>query len=208
MDWVTVAAVGVPAVVTLAGFLIGYLTTVRSTLRNHQLDRESEQLRNQLERVNRQLSELYGPLLALSKSSGRSWDAFRSRHGPETDPFWGNPRHPVSEQESETWRRWMLTVFAPMNDAMERLVVEKADLLDSPGMPEVLLDLVAHVASYRAVFAAWENGDYEVNTAPLNFPRQVEDYAEEAFRTLKARQQGLLGRMATPGSARSSPHGP
>lgn len=84
---------------------------------------------------------------------------------------------------------------------MEELVVSKADLLDSDEMPDCLLDLVAHVASYRTVLANWARGDYRINTAPMNFPSHaLNSYVQEHFQILKERQRELLGIRARHGS--------
>jgi len=69
-----------------------------------------------------------------------------------------------------------------VNARLEEISVSKADLIDGDELPECLLDLVAHVASYRAVFASWQRGDFSVHTAPLNYPGEsVVSYAEEHF---------------------------
>lgn len=181
MEWEHVAAIAVPALVAVAGFFAAYARNLRIAQRKDRLDR-----------VNRQLSELYGPLLALVSGSTRSWDAFRSRHQPYVAAFWDQD-HPPSEQEAHAWRVWMTEVFMPLNARMEELVVTKADLLESSELPPCLLDLVAHVASYRAIIAQWHAGDVTENRAPLNFPgAEVHAYAEACFASLKALQQELL----------------
>ena len=64
-----VAFVGV--VVAVIGYFVTYRTNLRLAQRN-----------DRLERINRQLSEFYGPLLALTRSSDQSWQAFRKRYRP------------------------------------------------------------------------------------------------------------------------------
>ena len=64
-----VALVGVVAAV------LGYFVTYGTNLR-------LAQRKDRLERINQQLSEFYGPLLALTQSSGQSWQAFRKRYRP------------------------------------------------------------------------------------------------------------------------------
>jgi hypothetical protein len=50
--------------------------------------------KDRLDRVNRQLSELYGPLFALDRAGYRLWQVFRSRHGRD---FWGSDAPPTPE---------------------------------------------------------------------------------------------------------------
>lgn len=181
VKWEQSLAIAVPAVVAVAGFFAAYLKNLRIARRKDQLDR-----------VNRQLNELYGPLLALVSGSTRSWQAFRSRHRPDVAAFW-DPADPPSGAEAEAWRVWMAEVFMPLNSRMEQLVVTKADLLETESIPDCLLDLVAHVASYRAVLAQWSVGDVSEHKAPLNFPGDaVKAHAEAAFAILKSRQHDLL----------------
>ena len=181
VDWEQAAAVGVPAIVAIVGFVAAYVRSLRIATRKDRLDR-----------VNRQLSELYGPLLALVSGSTRSWEAFRSRHRPGVPAYW-DQGDPPSAEEAAAWRLWMSEVFMPLNSRMEELVVAKADLLESDDVPACLLDLVAHVASDRAVIAQWHLGDVSEHKAPLNFPGdEVHAYAEACFTRLKSLQHDLL----------------
>jgi len=180
VTWGQATAIVVPIVVALMGVLGAYFYNTALARRKDRLDR-----------INRQLSELYGPLLSLVAASSRSWEVFRSRYRPG-GAYWDRDPPPTPD-ETEAWRLWMSEVFMPLNDRMAELVVTKADLLESRDLPSCLLDLVAHVESYRAVTAAWRQGDYRENRAPLNFPREaLQQYAEECFSQLKARQEILL----------------
>jgi hypothetical protein len=182
VDWTVVATLGVPATVAVGGLVATYVNNLRLARR-----------RDRLDRVNSQLSGLYGPLLALVSTSTRAWEVFRSRYRTDVRSYWDQNEPPTPDEE-EAWRLWIVEVFMPLNARMEELVITKADLLDSTAMPQCLLDLVAHVASFRAVTAAWAKGDRTINKAPLNFPRaSVIEYAENVFAKLKAEQQELLG---------------
>lgn len=71
-----VAIIGV--CIAVIGYFVKYRTDLRLAQRN-----------DRLERINRQLSEFYGPLLALTRSSGQSWQAFRKRYRPPgSESFW------------------------------------------------------------------------------------------------------------------------
>jgi len=67
----TEAVAFVDVVVAVIGYFVTYRTNLRLVQRN-----------DRLERINRQLSEFYGPLLALTRSSDQSWKAFRKRYRP------------------------------------------------------------------------------------------------------------------------------
>jgi hypothetical protein len=184
--------------VALAGVLvaaIGYLVKYFS-------DIKFAQRTDRLERINRQLSEFYGPLLALTRASEESWRAFRRRYRPPEDvSFWKMDPGP-SEEETIAWRLWMTTVFVPVHQRMTDLVLTHADLIDESDMPPCLLTMCAHVSGYQAIIKEWEKGKVslarEDNISVVNFPgRELAVYATEAFARLKAEQCKLLGSTAS-----------
>ena len=85
----------------------------------------------------------------------------------------------------------------PLNTRMEELVITKAELLDTPTMPDCLLQLVAHVAAYRAFIAQWDEGDFTQQKSLINFPNpELLEYAGHTFAKLKKEQQELLGALS------------
>jgi hypothetical protein len=169
----------------------GYLITYRNTLRlNERKDR--------LDRVTRQLSDFYGPLFTTASASHAAWQLFRSQYR-SGGSFWDKPGPGPTDEESAAWRRWMTTVFMPLNRRLRDVIVEHADLLDEDRVPELLLDVCAHVASYEAVLRRWEEGDYTEHTSRLNFPAdELLAYADGGVRRLKSEQQALLRIAARP----------
>ena len=186
-----VALVGVVAAVL--GYFVTYGTNLRLAQRN-----------DRLERINQQLSEFYGPLLALTRSSGQSWQAFRQRYRPPgSESFWKSDPPPTKE-DAIAWRLWMTTVFMPVHQRMMELVLNRAHLIEEPEMPPSLLTLCAHVNGYQAILKEWETGEIsterEDNISVVNFPGQeLAEYAAAAFGRLKAEQAELLGSTAKKG---------
>jgi hypothetical protein len=186
LSWEAALTLAIPALLALAGYAIAYRNNLRLAQRKDRLDR-----------VTSQLSDLYGPLLALSSAGNSAWAVFRSRFRPGIPSFWDSDPSPTPE-EATAWRLWMTTVFAPLNREMRDLVVNRADLLEEPEMPTCLLQLCAHVAAYEPVLKQWEDGDYTEHRTPLNFPaREVTDYASASFRELKEEQNRLLARESS-----------
>ncbi len=188
MDGETIALI-VTVLLAMAGYATKYLNDVRLAQRKDRLDR-----------INRQLSELYGPLFALNLAVARLWLEFRSRHRP-SGPFWSVDDPPTSE-DAQAWRLWMTTVFMPLNREMERVVVQHADLLrGSEEMPECLLDLCAHVAGYEPLAERWRVGDFDPldadqNVSVIDYPADaLAQYAETALRELRTEQAKLLGNL-------------
>lgn len=185
--------------------LAGLLAAVGGYFIRYAVDTRLAQRKDRLKRVNRQLSDFYGPLLALTRASDESWQAFRQRYRPIAGSFW-RPDSPPARDEVLAWRLWMTTVFVPVHQSMMDLVLNHADLIEESDMPDALLTLCAHVAGYQAVIEAWKADDIsldrEDNVSVVNFPgEELADYAAQAFARLKAEQCKLLGArtlMVTP----------
>ena len=180
MDQSLLITTTVTIILALVGYFVTYFNNLRLSQRNDKLDR-----------VNKQLGELYGPLYALSNSSDISWKAFRSVNRPGKAYF--GEGDPPTEEELKTWRLWITTVFMPTNQRMYELILSKSDLLIESQMPEALLLLCAHVTAYQAVLKRWENEDYSEYISLINYPSMmVLDYAKDSFQKLKSEQKTLL----------------
>ncbi|WP_432168493.1 hypothetical protein [Streptomyces sp. bgisy031] len=169
-----------------AGYLVTYLNTLRLTQRQERLAR-----------VNRQLSELYGPLLALTEINSRVYHAFSERH-PRPDgrsPLQHGPGEtPLTEEELGEWRLWITKVFLPNHRAMRDILVNKADLLSEPHMPPILLEVYAHASWHEIVVTRWEQGDLTLEQPSQPFPMtEIRRYVREGFDRLKQEQAALLG---------------
>ena len=181
MSWQAALGLGIPALVAVAGFLLTYRNNLRLNQRKDRLDR-----------ITRQLGDLYGPLYANASASTAAWLVFRSQYRPG-GAFWSSFRSAPTEDEAAAWRRWMTTVFMPLNRRLRDAIVEHIDLLEEEVVPQVLLDVCAHVASYEAVLQRWEEGDYTEHTTPFNFPAdELFAYAKGGLLRLKTEQKKFL----------------
>jgi hypothetical protein len=183
MDTKTAITLFVTVLLAVTGYLATYVNNLRLAQR-----------KERLERVNRQLEKLYGPLFSLVRASTITWDAFRQT-ATRRGPFWDS-EHPPTAEEAAEWRLWMTSVFMPLNERMQVTIIEHADLLDEPEMPNCLLSLCAHVAAYQSVLKRWAQGDYSRNWSVINFPREeLLLYTAQTFLRLKAVQAALLGEL-------------
>ena len=150
----------------------------------------------QLERVNKQLEELYGPLLALSSSNTAAWREFVRRFRPgKAHVFDGSE---VSDQDRKTWILWMNSVFLPSNRRSAELITTKAHLMVDDAVPQCLLDFCAHVAGYEVTAKRWEQGDYTVLSSVINHPgSEYNRHIQQRFLELKQLQQRLLAATAS-----------
>jgi len=172
-------------IVTIFIALLGYLATYFNNLR-------LSQRKDKLERINKQLSDLYGPMFSLTQASSIAWKGFRTLHRPNR-PFYfeGNV---LPEEDLKAWRLWMSTVFMPINIKLYDLLLSKSDLLIETTMPECLLLFCAHVAAYQAVLEKWRNNDFSEHVSVINYPNEIENYAQASYAKLKAQQATLLGK--------------
>ncbi|KAK9802650.1 hypothetical protein WJX73_000703 [Symbiochloris irregularis] len=165
----------------------GYLFTYYNT-------RINEERKAQIERVNEQVKELYGPLLACVTASKSAFDAMVRQHGEQctTQEFISAAREKPESEEAKTYRHWMKTVLQPLNEKARDIIVNRADLLEAPAVEPLLLQLVAHVSAYRVILARWEAGDLNEWSA-ISYPDKLLQYVQTEFEKIKKRQADLLG---------------
>jgi hypothetical protein len=90
------------------------------------------------------------------------------------------------------WMLWMTTIFTPLNDIRERVIIEKAHLIIEERMPQCLLDFVTHVVGYKAVLAKWNEGDYVERRSTIGWPPEFDTYVRHSYAALKAEQTRLM----------------
>lgn len=173
MDWDIIVTLSVTVLLALVGYFATYLNDLRLSKR-----------KDRLNRVERQLKDLYGPLFSLIRVSNMAWDSFVTLYQADTT-LW-SPDSPPTEKDWNIWRLWMREVFMPLNLEMAKVVINHADLLEETEMPECLLFLNAHVQTYKAVIKAWDSGDYSRHTSIIGFPREeLLDYTKKNVRYTK-----------------------
>jgi hypothetical protein len=171
--------------ITLALALIGYFAAY---VNNLILARRREKLK----RINRQLSELYGPMFGITHASDIAWQEFKKKYrfGKE---FFGEKKR-LNSKEFGAFQLWMTTIFMPMNKRLFDLILSKSDLLIEADMPESMLRFCAHIAAYEAVLERWKNKDFSEIQSVIHYPGEINDYARKSFVQLKAEQDLLLGK--------------
>lgn len=181
----------ITASATILAATIGYFAT-------HLVNLRLERHRNQLARVNQQLSKLYGPLYSMTQLNGIAYRSMRDKYDPEGlfDERTVESLRRITPQQRETYKRWMTTVFQPTSRMARGLLLNNTDLLLYGKMPESVLRWFTHVASYDAVLTSWANGDDSELFSLIPYPQAFSDYIAESFQTLQARQAILLERIS------------
>lgn len=141
--------------------------------------------RDKLELVNKRLSEFYGPLYVASETGNIAYRSLLKRQGKAVS-------EPILDSELKDWMLWMNTIFMPLNDIREKIIIEKAYLIIEEQMPQCLLDFVTHVVGYKAVLAKWGEGDFTERRSTIGWPPEFDIYVKKSYAALKAEQTRLL----------------
>jgi hypothetical protein len=176
-----------PTLAIVASIVLG----VVSLFGKYAYDLRLARRKDALELVNRRLNEFYGPLYVSSRAGRLAFDALKQRLGQDC-VF--KDRAVPTKGELEEWKVWLPSVLMPINEFMEQLILKNSHLIRENEFPLCLAQFVAHVAAYKAVLKQWESKEYRDVLSTIDFPREVESYAEESYVELKAEQARLLGR--------------
>jgi hypothetical protein len=166
------------AVYTVALAFAGYLITFMFT-------RTMARRADRLKLVNQRLNEFYGPLYVATVAGNIAYKALLQKQGKTSC-------HPIRDEEMKEWVLWMTTIFMPLNDVREKIIIENAHLIVEEQMPRCLLDFVTHVVGYKAVLAKWAEGNYSERRATIGWPPEFDVYVESSYQALKAEQTRLL----------------
>jgi hypothetical protein len=166
------------AILTIILAFAGYLMTFLSA-------RMLARRRDKLRLVNKRLNEFYGPLYVASEAGNIAYRAQLNRQGKEKSD-------PILDSEMKDWMLWMTTIFMPLNDIREKIIIQKAYLVVEERMPQCLLDFVTHVVGYKAVLAKWAEGNYGERRSTIGWPPEFDVYVKRSYAALKAEQTNLL----------------
>jgi hypothetical protein len=166
------------AVLTIVLAFAGYLVTFS-------FSRMMARRADMLNLVNRRLNEFYGPLYVASQAGNSAYESLLKKQGK-------TQCHPIRDQDMKEWVLWMTTIFMPLNDIREKIIIDKAHLIVEEEMPPCLLEFVTHVVGYKAVLAKWADGDYSERRSTIGWPPEFDRYVERSYQALKAEQTRLL----------------
>jgi hypothetical protein len=166
------------AILTVIVALAGYLMTSVSA-------RMLARRQDKLSLVNSRLNEFYGPLYVASESGNIAYRSLLKKQGK-------TQCHPIRDEDMKDWILWMTTIFMPLNDIREKVIIEKAHLIIEEQMPQCLLDFVTHVVGYKAVLAKWAEGDYTERRSTIGWPPEFDVYVKKSYAKLKAEQTRLM----------------
>jgi len=170
------------AVITIILAFVGYLFTF---MINRMMARRADRLRL----VDQRLNQFYGPLYVATVAGNIAYKSLLAKQGK-------TQCHPIRDEDLKEWILWMKTIFMPLNDVRENIIIENAHLIIEEQMPQCLLDFVTHVVGYKALMAKWAEGDYAERRSIIGWPPEFDIYVERSYKALKADQSRLLHNFA------------
>ena len=166
------------AILTILVAFAGYALTFVSA---HMLARR----RDKLELVNKRLNEFYGPLYVASQAGNIAYRSLLNKQGKTQS-------EPIRDEDLKEWVLWMRTIFIPLNEIREKIIIDKAHLIVEEHMPQCLLDFVTHVVGYKAVLQKWADGDFTERRSTIGWPPEFDAYVTKSYAALKAEQMRLM----------------
>jgi hypothetical protein len=165
-------------VLTVIVAFAGYIITSWSA---HMLARR----RDKLELVNKRLNEFYGPLYVASEAGNIAYRSLLQKQGKSQS-------EPITDKDLKDWVLWIRTIFMPLNDIREKIIIENAHLIIEEKMPQCLLDFVTHVVGYKAVLRKWADDDFSERRSTIGWPPEFDVYVRHSYAALKAEQMRLM----------------
>jgi len=166
------------AILTVLVAFAGYAITFLSA---HMLARRHDKL----DLVNKRLNEFYGPLYVASKAGNIAYRSLLKKQGKTQS-------EPITDEDLKDWVLWVRTIFYPLNEIREKIIIEKAHLIIEEKMPQCLLDFVTHVVGYKAVLRKWADGDFSERRSTIGWPPEFDVYVRASYAALKAEQMRLM----------------
>jgi hypothetical protein len=166
------------AILTIVLAFAGYLVTF---LGNRMMTVRADRLRL----VDQRINEFYGPLYVATVAGNIAYHSLLKKQGK-------THCHPIRDEDLKEWVLWMTTIFMPLNDIREKIIIENAHLIVEEQMPQCLLDFVTHVVGYKALLAKWAEGNYTERRSMIGWPPDFDVYVERSYQALKAEQTRLL----------------
>jgi hypothetical protein len=143
----------------------------------------------ELARIERQLSELYRPLLALVEEGRLSHRDFVKKEG--RDGALPADR-PPTEDELRRWIEKAEGDLMPRNERMCVLIRAKRDLIDGPELPASWQALLTHWDGWKADHEKWKKEGVPYSfTASTPFPRSLERELKASIAKLEERRAAL-----------------
>lgn len=166
--------------------LLGVLAALSGIWFQIKARRKDDRLKNQLDRINDQISDFYGPLYSWYETGHQNYYTFLRLYGP--DLTFHNPHY----------ANWATSVFLVTNTSMESIIVNKSDLVLGNKLPACLLQFCRWAATRKVYIQAqakenFDNNEWLQVLDKVPHPEiEMQAYLTCSFQVLKEAQSNLL----------------
>jgi len=166
-------------IIGFVGALLGIWLEIRTR-------RKDDRKRQQLERINRQISKFYMPLYALYEKGHKNYYSFVELFGVRQD------------FENPNFKDWAYSVFEPTNLGMLDIIINKADLIVGNEIPDNLLQFCHWAETFKAYLKAHQEKDFnneKWRDILVRVPHpeiKMQAYLHAGVQILKSQQNNLL----------------
>ena len=78
--------------------------------------------------MDQRLNDFYGPLYVATVAGNIAYNSLLQKQGKKQC-------HPIRDEDLKEWALWMTTIFMPLNDVREKIIIENAHLIVKEQMP-------------------------------------------------------------------------
>jgi hypothetical protein len=177
--------------VLIAAFILNrFLERFRS---EQSLRKEFESLKDQtaLKHLQRQIEELYSPLLGLIQYSHLVYEVAKRKI-----PSLRGDRRNITEEEVGVWRYFAETYFLPLNRQIAELIRAKIYLIASDEMPSSFLRFFEHQAQFACLYKLWKDLSVESHDIPgIGWPASFENDVKRTLIILRGEHNEYVRRI-------------
>jgi len=137
---------------------------------------------------------LYGPLFMCITATKSAYDAMARQHSEDgtLKSFDESVKRDHNGVQATAYRSWVREVFMPLNLQAAKIIMTRADLLESLTIEPGLQQLVAHVSALKVIIKQWDDGDLAAMSI-VSYPDDLLMMIHQQYIRIKRRQAALLG---------------
>jgi hypothetical protein len=156
-------------------------------------DRENQRSTASLKFIERQLEELYGPLVFLAWEGRRTFEDLKETLGrSEAEGIF-----PLrSDQERDLWLFWFDKDLLPRHTKVQELLMAKTHLIEGAKMPDSYLQFLDYHNALKIDYLRWkEQGTVYPSKPRVPFPYEFERDTISTFESLKKQHVKYLKKL-------------
>uniref|UniRef100_H2ZN64 Uncharacterized protein n=1 Tax=Ciona savignyi TaxID=51511 RepID=H2ZN64_CIOSA len=186
----------------ISSFALGALSWFMNTY----FDRQHARKEVQLELINRQIRDLYGPLYGNRLVQETTYRAVVGEHS-RLRTYLAKANELKDADMIRRWRSFVLEVMYPLDKEAERLICKNAHLIVNSDFPEEFERFLTHLAQMQFVMQHWKNEQGKLestkaftdddflernNASGIRGIKQMAAHVEQKYKELRAKQKQLI----------------